>query len=387
MTPTSPNDPDRSFAGGAFEPTLPKGKASGELRVTFSAIEFTTEGARLEMPLSGLKVALGGANDRLVFFTHPNHPQRSFHTADHEILKHRALAQTSELTQQIQGVGRRKLVTNSVLVTVLALVVLVPTLLFVFRGALVGVIAQRIPVEWEQALGEKVFEQIKREGRMLENPALEAELSAITKPLLAGIPDSPYQFQFHIVEDRTLNAFAIPGGHVVIHSGLLLAAEKPEEVAGVLAHEMAHVTRRHSIRNVLSSAGLFVIIQFFLGDASGVLAVIANNTQFLLGQKFSRDFERDADDQGWEYLTRADVNPRGMIDFFKKLEAERKKLPLGEVEKTLNFLSTHPTTDERIERLEARWQATAKKDGYRQFDLNFAQFQNSLRASLHNRKQ
>ena len=183
----------------------------------------------------------------------------------------------------------------------------------------------------------------------------------------------------------------MPGGHVVLHSGLLMAADSPEEIAGVLGHEIAHVTQRHSIRSIISSAGLFLLVQTLLGDVTGVVAVLANNSSFLLSRKFSRDFERESDNKGWDYLLAADIKPDGMITFFTKMQAEEKRLrekvkeatsiDMGNL--TPEVLSTHPATEDRMKNLQSKWDKLDKKSGYRTFDLNYAQFKDSLRAKLH----
>jgi predicted Zn-dependent protease len=188
-----------------------------------------------------------------------------------------------------------------------------------------------------------------------------------------------------------LNAFAMPGGNVVIHSGLLMAADSPEEVAGVLGHEIAHVTQRHSIRSIISSAGLFLVLQTMVGDVTGIVGVLANNSAFLLDRKFSRDFEREADNHGWDYLLAANIKPEGMIVFFTKMQAEEKRMREKMKEATsidvdpssLEILSTHPATDERMKNLQAKWDKLEKKTGYRTFDLNYTAFKDSLRSKLH----
>src|SRR5690606_26365284 len=135
---------------------------------------------------------------------------------------------------------------------------------------------------WEVSLGNTLFEQMIRNEREVTDPDLTARLRKITDPLVNGLNEPRYPVQFHIIEDPTVNAFAIPGGHVVIHSGLRLAADTPEEVAGVLAHEIAHITRRHGFRSLISSLGLYQVLQMFVGDATSLLAVLANNGAFLL---------------------------------------------------------------------------------------------------------
>jgi predicted Zn-dependent protease len=220
---------------------------------------------------------------------------------------------------------------------------------------------------------------------------LTAQLQQITDPLVAAIKDNRYPLKFHIVENATLNAFALPGGNVVLHSGLLMAAESPEEIAGVLGHEIAHVTHRHSIRNILSSAGLFLVVQTLLGDVTGVIAVLADNSAFLMTRKFSRDFEREADNQGWEYLLAANIRPEGMIQFFQRMQEEearqREKMseasPVDLGTDSLQVLSTHPATQERMDYLRAKWEQLPADRTYRNFDLNYAAFKASLRAKLH----
>lgn len=375
------------FDGGAFDPSFAQGQATGSLRVTPAGIVFESAKGNAELPWEGLRLALGGANDRLLFFTHPNWPDTSIHTADHSILKHPLLAQREELRAQVGRVRTRKLTARVVLLAVLLALAGAVAALVLSKDRLVRTAANSVPVDWEVKLGDTLFEKISATKRFVDAPELTVQFAELTAPLVQGIPDARFPLRFHIVEDPTLNAFAMPGGHVVIHSGLLLAADAPEEIAGVLAHEIAHATQRHGFRSVISSAGLYAVLQFFIGDATSLLATIADNSAFLLDRKFSRDFEREADDVGWNYLLRADLEPRGMIELFKKLQAEEerllKQLPMGGASKALTLVSTHPGTEERIQTLEARWERLEKKSGHRKIPLNYATFKASLRARLH----
>ena len=196
---------------------------------------------------------------------------------------------------------------------------------------------------------------------MLTNSVWDGPVSNITARLLPVVKDSGYEFKFHIMDDTNVNAFAIPGGHVVILTGLLEAADSGEEVAGVLAHEMAHVTRRHSLRNIVKSAGLLIILQAALGDTSGLLGLATEASRFLLQQKFSRDFEREADETGWTYLVQAQVDPRGMTRFFEKLRDLMAESDTAAMEGALALANTHPTSQERIDRLNGKWEQTKNK--------------------------
>ena len=204
-------------------------------------------------------------------------------------------------------------------------------------------------------------------------------LEQFTSPFLSRIPEKRYQFKLHIVKNPEINAFALPGGHIVFHSGLILNAKSPEEVIGVLAHETAHVIQQHGLRSLIASTGIFVLAQAFLGDASSLLAVIADKGVFLLTQKYSRDYEREADDKGWEYLIRANINPYGMISFFNMLMENQEKGILKHIEGSLNILSTHPATEERIDYLQEKWKKLNRTSGYSVFPNDFRKFQDKIK--------
>ncbi len=375
------------FEGGAFHPDLPGGRASGLVRLTFEGVRFESDRGGFSLPLGGLKLELGGANDRLVFLSHPSLPQATIHTADHGVLQHPVVVTTPDLAVQRGRARTQQRRTAAVLLGVAGALLLAVVLVVLARSRLVSVAARAVPVDWEIKAGEKIFDQLVAGKRVIADPTLAAQLKTLTDPLVNGIDDRRYPLKFHIVEDASLNAFAVPGGNAVIHTGLLLAADTPEEVAGVLAHEIAHVTRRHSIRNILSSAGLYLVISAVFGDATGLIGVLADNSAHLLDRKFTRDFEREADETGWAYLVRSDIEPRGMITFFQKMQAEEEKLveksPVAGAAGALAVLSTHPATAERIATLEAKWRQTSKQSGYRTLPLDYAAFKHDLRAQLH----
>ncbi len=380
--PVGGSQQPRIYEGGAFHPAFPNGRGGGTLLVGSLAVQFTGKAGQLELPLAGLNITLGGASDRIIFFKHPSLPDTTLHTADHAILQEAGITQRPELQAQVGKVHGKKRNNLAVWASILAVIVALVVGLFAARDPLVTVVTDRIPPEWEVKLGETVFSSMTSGNPPIEDATLQKHLAALTEPLLKGVGEQPYPFKFHIIEDPTINAFALPGGHVVIHSELILKAKSAEEVAGVLAHEIAHVTKRHSVRNVVKSAGTYFLFQFLLGDVSDLVGVFSSNARYLLNQKHSRDYEREADETGWEYLLKADVNPRGMISFFETLAHEHDDNPLATVQETLAFMSTHPATSERIARLEEKAKSLPRDKKYAGFDLNFVEFQNTLRAKL-----
>ena len=189
-----------------------------------------------------------------------------------------------------------------------------------------------ITIEQEAKLGEILFTQQKRGLKLVEGTAL-----AMVRDLGSKLTkDSRHKFQFFVVEDTSVNAFAMPGGFVVVHTGLLQLAETPEEVAGVLAHEVQHIEQRHSLLSIAKSLGFSAAASLLLGDASAAVSLGGE----LLQLKFSRDHETEADREGLKSLVAAKINPVGMRDFFAKMAAQSQ----------LNFglLATHPASKERM---------------------------------------
>ena len=367
-----------TYRGGAFHGSFDGGKSSGAIQLTSQTLIFEASGGtRVDFPFNGLRLELGGASNRMVFFEHPSRPGWSVYTSDRSILRSPELAEFPDLADDIARIRGRSRRGRVVAVLVLLLLLAGIYGLYLLKDPAVRQIVSAIPVDWEEQIGEVAFRSIETSSAFVEDPALLEQLETLVRPLISAIDDSRYEFKFHIVHDGTLNAFALPGGHVTLHTGLLLRAKRPEEVLGVLAHEIAHVTQRHSLQNMVSSAGAIILVQALVGDVGGLLAVLTENGSFLLRQKFSRDYESDADDIGWKYLVAANIDPRGMIEFFKKIGAESEE-NAGGMEEVLSFLNTHPATSERIAALEAKWEAMEHKDGFSESPIDFRKFQRAI---------
>ena len=356
-----------SYKANAFTPQTGAKVISGQLVVTHEGLHFQSETITGKLPLHQLSVRRGGHNDEQIFFEHPEFPGWSIYSSDPDLGKDPVLSSNPAFARHFRAAERSRTGTpKPVLIGIafLGLVLAGLVLLWTQKDHIAEFIAKRIPVSWEAGFGDRVFAQFESEGKMLTNSVWDGPVSNITSRLLPVVANTGYEFKFHIMQDTNVNAFAIPGGHVVILTGLLEEADSAEEVAGVLAHELAHVTRRHSLRNIVKSAGLLVILQALLGDSSGLLGLATEASRYLLEQKFSRDFEREADDSGWAYLLQANVDPRGMTRFFEKLKKMTEDAGMAAMEDSLALVNTHPTSQERIERLTAKWEATEKKSGF-----------------------
>ncbi len=154
---------------------------------------------------------------------------------------------------------------------------------------------------------------------------------------------------FHYVSDDQVNAFAMPGGHIVVFSGIAEKMTKPGQLAALLAHEGTHVEERHSTRMIMRSMGSYVFLSLLLGDLSGVVGVIAQNADNIRGMGYSRSLESEADATGQERMKAGGVDPEGMVHLLELLEQEAQDMP-----EELSFLSSHPLTKERIAKARAK---------------------------------
>lgn len=323
------------------------GRSSGMLETVPGTLLFKDpQNNSIRMPVKGINMRIGGAGNRYVFFSHPQMPGITIYTDDRKILKSDDIRFDADLQPLIRQLSRRKSTIWTVLIALAGLFVCSLVLLYTFRGQIVERLAALVPPQQEQSISETMLESATAGKKILRDSSVMERLSRITAPLIQAVNDTAFHFSFTIIQDKTLNAFALPGGAVVIHSGLIEKADNAEEVAGVLAHELSHVTRRHHLRGIIGNMGIFFIIRGLLGDIAGISGDIATAGATLSSLKYSRDFEREADDNGMLLLKRAGIRTEGMISFFKKLEEEGGDMGPAD------FLSTHPATAERIERLQ-----------------------------------
>lgn len=210
-----------------------------------------------------------------------------------------------------------------------------------------------VPPEWEAAVGQAAWSSHRVTVTPASDPALQTFVEEAARRLLATRPERPpYAFEFHVVRDDEVNAFAFPGGVVVVNTGLIARAGAPDEVAAVLAHELAHVLERHSLEAALDQVGVLVALGVFVDAGASLLELQA--AMSLLDLKFSRDHEREADREGLRMLHQAGLDPAAMGRFFERLAREKGDLPGA-----LALLSTHPTSVERAEELARRGEELA----------------------------
>lgn len=230
-------------------------------------------------------------------------------------------------------------------------------MIYVIIPALADQMAVLIPPEREQRIGQTVLVQIERaltfnqddkeSSWICEGPEGRAALEAMTQKVV-GFAEFPYDLTINVVDHEMINAFAVPGGQVIIMRGLLEKAQSAEEVAGVLAHELGHVANRDPMRLALRAAGSAGILSLVLGDATGGL-IIAGAAEQVLSASHTRAAEAQADVFALDMMEDANLPPEAFASFFDRLIEE-----YGDVSGALELVSSHPASAGRAERARAR---------------------------------
>jgi predicted Zn-dependent protease len=211
--------------------------------------------------------------------------------------------------------------------------------------AMAEVIAPYIPVSWEERLGQSVVDAIAPVEKRCVDSTRSKKIREITSALGSSVPHSPYKFRVIVVNSPAVNALAAPGGSIVVFRGLLEKTNTPEELAGVLAHEMQHIIQRHATRALLQQVSMKILLAAAVGDAKG-LSYGLEGAQTLGMLRYTRQKEEEADREAIKILIASGIDPRGLLTFFETVQKESKKSL-----KLPSYLSTHPDLEERIERL------------------------------------
>lgn len=235
---------------------------------------------------------------------------------------------------------------------------------------------QLVSVKDEIALGRKAQQEVRQQVPAVRDAQVANYVAALGRRLAAKADGPRYPYSFDVANYREINAFALPGGPVWIHRGLIESAENESQLAGVLAHEIAHIASRHAAsqltKGTVANVGLG-LLGAVLGDGRGAQiaqlgAGFAANATMM---KFSRDDEREADRKALLYLKRAGYDPRGMVEFLQVLRRQQGRNP-GAV---ATFFSSHPAPAERVQRLQ---QEANRLAGGRRDSQSFRQVQARL---------
>ena len=289
------------------------------------------------------------------------------HAAPPELLAHFDRAATS--------VRQTRASRRTVLLAVVGLLVALGAGAWFGSDALVTRAVNLIPPEWEKQIGESAMRDVlARQEVVREGPVVDA-VKEMTTRLADQIASSPYQFTVTVVKSTVVNAFALPGGSVVVFTGLIKEAKSPEEVAGVLGHELNHVLQRHGMERIVKTLGVMAVAAILFGDQQGLIGLAKQLGVEIITLKYNRDQETEADLTGLRLLQKARVDPAGMIAFFERLAQSEKE------QQRVELLSTHPMSTSRAARLKAEL-STLPKFTPEPFVFDWEAVQVSLKSSV-----
>lgn len=198
-------------------------------------------------------------------------------------------------------------------------------------------LASKVSVKTEQQLGDAVY------NAMGLTSLEDKEASLVLNDFFSAMEvPTAYNIRITVVKDNTVNAFALPGGRIVVYSALLKEVDSYPELAALLSHEFTHVNNKHSTKSIFRRLGSKVFIGLLLGNFGSVTSVVVDHADDLKSLKYSRRLEKEADTDGLEILIQRKIDPKGFTDLFKHLKAAAPSNTLPE------FLVSHPDVDKRI---------------------------------------
>lgn len=327
-----------------YGPDLPASGLSARAHFEPGVLVVQGHGRWYTVRVGQLGLRTGGYNgcQWLIAWTSPHGPMTALLQGDDTVdvfirVAPPEVAESLSRVRKAHACSRRRF---RLAVTLLGLVCLLPLaaliLFWIFADGFSRWAAGQIGPEQAVRLGDMAFEQLRPGLKLIEDGPAHDAVERVGVRLTAG--GSQYRYRFHVARDPEVNAYALPGGQVVVNTGLIQATADAQELAGVLAHEISHVERRHTLRNLIHGLGWRAVLGVALGDFSG--GVWGGMAEELVRLGYSRDLELEADRAGVELLRDTGLPADGLGRFLARTQEKAGAPPA--------LLSTHPAGQERL---------------------------------------
>lgn len=351
---------EQQFEGGVFNEGVEGGRSGASISLTGSAVIATTpEGHLFAVPYQGAQLTLGGASGKIWFCRSADGATTIFSEASGfaEALRSSSQKDLVERLDALEHAARHAGQRYAFLISGLVILVLILGTSLTYASRHLGpLVLNAVPRGFDQKLGKIALESADLGGEVSSDQVLNEAVKKVLERLVKA-KKSSFKFEPRVVHSSVVNAFALPGGPIIIHTGLLREAKSPEELAGVLAHEMAHVVRRHGLQRIAQSIGVIAVIQLLFGDVSGVMAVGVELMRMGTLNSYSRDAEHEADMDAVDRMRAAHLDPGALADFFATLAHKHEELPdLPE------WLGTHPDLEKRVHDVRSRVEQRDERD-------------------------
>ncbi|MCM2371815.1 M48 family metallopeptidase [Aporhodopirellula aestuarii] len=338
---------EQTFSGGVFSDSLDGGRAGAEIELMPSGVGARTpDGEAFVIPYRDCQVEVGGFSGRMVFCRSADRSLTIF-CEESKFPKALSFASSGMLDDQLKlgakqrrSESRRGLLIGTFL-TVGFLLLVVGGYFTIRSGARAAVLA--LPVSIDAQIGDAAMDSMDLGGPEVDDPVVIAALESIVDRLAPTAAVEGIDFRVHVVDSPEVNAFALPGGNMVVYTGLIRDAETAEQMAAVLAHEMSHATLRHGLQRIGQSLGIWAGVSLLIGDLSGLMGAGVDMLQIASVNSYSRAHENEADEEGIRMLYAAEINPAAMADLFQLMKENQAELP-----GIFSWVSTHPDHASRI---------------------------------------
>lgn len=364
---------DRKFSGGVFSDKIDGGRCGAELDLSPTGIRAaTTEGDRFEIGFRDCQVEVGGFSGRMVFcrnrdrsvtiFCEDKRFARALSEASSGILD----SSLNEQLRKSRGQANRGRLLGTGLLIGIAVIGLASY--FGIRAAAKATVAA-LPISVDQELGTAAYQSMDVGGARVDDPVVTGAIESIVERLAPHSAIDGLQYEIDVIDSPQINAFALPGGKIVVFTGLIEKSADANQLAGVIGHEMSHATLRHGLQRISQTMGFWAAASLLLGDTGGLLASGADLFELASINSYSRGQENEADREGVRMLHAAGIDPSSLPDFFEILEKEHGDLP-----DMASWISTHPQHSVRISNLREQIDALPARQ-YQPFEFDWAEVQ------------
>jgi Zn-dependent protease with chaperone function len=364
---------NQPISGGVFHSDLSDGRAGVEIELLQSHLcASTADGEAYVIPYDECQLEFGGYSGKMLFCRNSDRSITIF-SDEKRFPKELAVAAAGRLDEQL-AVQLAKSKGESRRGTLLGLGLLVGSAVFLvalYFGVRAGAnrVTQSLPVSLDKELGKVAYKAMPKEGSEITDKQVVQPIKAIVEQLAEHAKVDGMDFELHVIDSPTVNAYCLPGGTMVVYTGLISAAQSPGQLAAVISHEMAHATLRHGLSRISQTLGLTAAVSLLIGDTAGILAAAEEFFRTASINSYSRQQETDADLEGVRMLHAAGIDPSGMPSLFELLKDEH-----GEIPEALVWISTHPDHASRIEETQKMIQSLPDK-AYTPIELDWAALQ------------
>lgn len=342
---------DGEFEGGVFCDEIEGGRAGAVIRAGDRGIHArTSDGHEFVVPYDDCNLEMGGNSGHMLFCRTVDRGLTIF-CENRQFPVSLQQAGSGELFEQIEEIlstGSRQRWNSRLTVWLMiaaSILVLIGLWFGLVEGARVAVVA--LPFSVDEQIGTAALPAVIEEfGEPLGCPEAEEQLQSIIDRLGKHAAIADVQYSVTIIDTPMVNAVALPGGPIIVFRGLIDSSDSAEQLASVIAHEMSHITLRHQIKGIAQAMGVVVAIEVLIGDVGGLVALAAEVMRTAALNNYSQEHETEADLEGARMMHESGLDPQAMMDMFENL-------PEQDLPDALNWLSTHPDSHDRIDRIRA----------------------------------